>query len=154
MALEPTANDRLHTLLDELVGELAGWPEAAPGADDGPPAGQGSASEPAVQVDAGVRSDAIAILRATAHADRLAVLELFDGSGGISPARAAGLLELPIGNVSYHVRQLSKFGLIENTHTRPVRGAVEHFYSLTVLGRTAVAMVRALELRLAEHARG
>src|SRR5215207_8597579 len=34
----------------------------------------------------------------------------------------------PLGNVSYHVRQLQKAGLIQLTATRQRRGALEHYY--------------------------
>jgi DNA-binding transcriptional ArsR family regulator len=33
-----------------------------------------------------------------------------------------------LANVSYHVRQLEKAGLIELVATRPRRGALEHYY--------------------------
>jgi hypothetical protein len=33
-----------------------------------------------------------------------------------------------LSNCSYHFRQLHEYGLIELVDTRPVRGAVEHFY--------------------------
>ena len=36
----------------------------------------------------------------------------------------------PLGNVSYHVRQLEKAGLIELVTTKQRRGALEHFYTL------------------------
>lgn len=41
--------------------------------------------------------------------------------------------ELGIGlsQVSYHVKELKKFGLIELTKTEPRRGANEHFYRAT-----------------------
>jgi hypothetical protein len=35
-----------------------------------------------------------------------------------------------LSNVSYHVRQLAKAGLIELVATRPRRGALEHYYTL------------------------
>ena len=36
-----------------------------------------------------------------------------------------------LGNVSYHVRQLEKAGLIELVATKPRRGALEHYYTRT-----------------------
>jgi DNA-binding transcriptional ArsR family regulator len=36
----------------------------------------------------------------------------------------------PLGNVSYHVRQLQKAGLIQLIATRQRRGALEHYYTL------------------------
>ena len=37
----------------------------------------------------------------------------------------------PLGNVSYHVRELAKAGLIELVATKQRRGALEHYYTLT-----------------------
>jgi DNA-binding transcriptional ArsR family regulator len=45
-----------------------------------------------------------------------------------SPKEIADQLDLPIGQVSYHVRGLEEMGMIELVGTRQVRGAVEHFY--------------------------
>jgi DNA-binding transcriptional ArsR family regulator len=36
----------------------------------------------------------------------------------------------PLGNVSYHVRQLEKASLIELVATKQRRGAIEHYYTL------------------------
>jgi DNA-binding transcriptional ArsR family regulator len=36
----------------------------------------------------------------------------------------------PLGNVSYHVRQLQKAGMIELVAVKQRRGALEHFYTL------------------------
>jgi DNA-binding transcriptional ArsR family regulator len=51
-------------------------------------------------------------------------------AGEASPRQMADRLREPLGNVSYHVRQLRDAGLIELTRTQPRRGAVEHFYVL------------------------
>jgi DNA-binding transcriptional ArsR family regulator len=45
-----------------------------------------------------------------------------------SPKEIAEQTGIPIGQVSYHVRALEEMGMIELVGTRPVRGAVEHFY--------------------------
>jgi hypothetical protein len=37
---------------------------------------------------------------------------------------------VPLGNVSYHVRQLQSFGLIRLVRTTPRRGSIEHHYEL------------------------
>ena len=39
---------------------------------------------------------------------------------------------IPVGRVSHHVRTLARIGAIELVHTRPRRGAVEHFYRAAV----------------------
>ena len=40
-----------------------------------------------------------------------------------------------LSNVSYHVRQLEKAGLIEFVATKPRRGALEHYYTRSLAGR-------------------
>lgn len=45
-----------------------------------------------------------------------------------SPAELSRQLLVEVSKVSYHVRQLEKMGAVELVETRPVRGAVEHFY--------------------------
>jgi DNA-binding transcriptional ArsR family regulator len=45
-----------------------------------------------------------------------------------SPNEIALALKKDVGHVSYHVKRLEKIGAVELVRTRPVRGAVEHFY--------------------------
>src|ERR1700753_2046494 len=45
-----------------------------------------------------------------------------------SPAEIARQLHLDVSKVGYHVNALSDANLIEEIGSRPVRGAVEHFY--------------------------
>lgn len=47
----------------------------------------------------------------------------------VSPASASRGLEEKLSNVTYHVNELFKAGVFESRFTRPVRGAVEHFYA-------------------------
>lgn len=49
---------------------------------------------------------------------------------GWSPNGLYGAAGEPLGNVSYHVRQLEKAGLIELVATKQRRGALEHYYTL------------------------
>jgi DNA-binding transcriptional ArsR family regulator len=49
---------------------------------------------------------------------------------GWSPNSLYGAVDEPLGNVSYHVRQLQKAGLIELVATKQRRGALEHYYTL------------------------
>src|ERR1700742_3692046 len=49
-----------------------------------------------------------------------------------SPTEAAQELNMPVGDVSYHVRTLKDAGVIELVDERPVRGSTEHFYRATV----------------------
>jgi DNA-binding transcriptional ArsR family regulator len=48
-----------------------------------------------------------------------------------SPAEMARELEEDLSNVSYHTKQLVELGCAELVSTRPVRGALEHFYRAT-----------------------
>lgn len=45
-----------------------------------------------------------------------------------SPAEISRQFHLDVSNVGYHMGALQKAGLIEEVGTRPVRGALEHFY--------------------------
>jgi DNA-binding transcriptional ArsR family regulator len=49
---------------------------------------------------------------------------------GWSPNRLYVAAGESLGNVSYHVRQLEKAGLIELVATKQRRGALEHYYAL------------------------
>jgi len=48
-----------------------------------------------------------------------------------SPAEMARELDEDLSNVSYHTKQLVEFECAELVSTRPVRGALEHFYRAT-----------------------
>jgi DNA-binding transcriptional ArsR family regulator len=54
------------------------------------------------------------------------------GKGAPEPGWSPNSLYLaagePLGNVSYHVRQLEKAGLIELVAVKQRRGALEHYY--------------------------
>jgi DNA-binding transcriptional ArsR family regulator len=45
-----------------------------------------------------------------------------------SPKELAAELGSPVGNVSYHVRELERIGMIELVEEKKRRGAIEHFY--------------------------
>lgn len=45
-----------------------------------------------------------------------------------SPKEIAAQLDMPLSNVSYHVRVLDELGLIEIVEEESVRGSVAHFY--------------------------
>jgi hypothetical protein len=49
----------------------------------------------------------------------------------MSPAQLSRVLTADLGSVSYHVRRLEELECAELVETRPVRGAVEHFYRAT-----------------------
>lgn len=48
-----------------------------------------------------------------------------------SPAEMAREMDEELSNVSYHTKQLVEFDCAELVSTRPVRGALEHFYRAT-----------------------
>ncbi len=50
-----------------------------------------------------------------------------------SPVEIAREMNYPVTKIGYHVKTLLDAGLIEVVMTRPVRGAVEHFYRATLL---------------------
>jgi DNA-binding transcriptional ArsR family regulator len=68
--------------------------------------------------------------RALAHPMRIRIVAALN-KGIMSPSGFARKFDEKLQNVSYHFRALQKFGCIEEVETRPVRGAVEHFYQAT-----------------------
>ena len=44
-------------------------------------------------------------------------------------------------NVAYHVRHLDRAGLVKQRRTKARRGAVEHFFELTALGKRAHSLI-------------
>ena len=65
-----------------------------------------------------------------AHPLRVQALSVL-GERPASPKELAAELGTPVGNVSYHVRELENVGLIELVDEKKRRGAVEHFYRAT-----------------------
>jgi DNA-binding transcriptional ArsR family regulator len=64
------------------------------------------------------------------HPLRAAILRIL-ADRTASPAEMARELEEELSNVSYHTKQLVEFECAELVSTRPVRGALEHFYRAT-----------------------
>jgi DNA-binding transcriptional ArsR family regulator len=71
------------------------------------------------------------IVKALGHPLRQRILQVLD-DGVASPNQIAQRLEEPLGNVSYHVKILRENDAVELVETRPVRGAIEHFYRGTM----------------------
>ena len=67
------------------------------------------------------------IVKALAHPLRVRILAVLEQRTA-SPNQLANELDVPLGNVSYHVRMLAKIGLIKLVSKRQRRGAIEHFY--------------------------
>jgi hypothetical protein len=67
------------------------------------------------------------------HPTQLAVLEaMLWIDCPMSPAQLARVFdgEMQLPSVAYHVGRLIDLGVLEQTSTRQVRGAVEHFYCI------------------------
>jgi hypothetical protein len=69
-------------------------------------------------------------IKAMSHPLRASVLRLLTERTA-SPAEMARELDEELSNVSYHTKQLVEFECAELVSTRPVRGALEHFYRAT-----------------------
>ncbi len=69
-------------------------------------------------------------VKAMSHPLRVRIIALLDERRG-SPKELAELLGISIGVVSYHVRALERFGLVELVGEARRRGAIQHFYRST-----------------------
>ena len=67
------------------------------------------------------------LAKALAHPLRVAILAVLEERTA-SPSQLAAELDAQLGLVSYHVRELARFGLVKLVETRPRRGAIEHYY--------------------------
>jgi DNA-binding transcriptional ArsR family regulator len=68
------------------------------------------------------------LIKALGHPMRTRILALLDNRIA-SPSELAEELGAPVQNVSYHVRELDKLGLIKLMRTTHRRGALEHHYT-------------------------
>lgn len=69
----------------------------------------------------------VRLVKALRHPIRARALSILN-EGVASPKEIAAELDLPLGTVGHHVKQLEALGCIELVETKPRRGAVEHFY--------------------------
>jgi DNA-binding transcriptional ArsR family regulator len=69
-------------------------------------------------------------IKAMSHPLRASILRILL-ERTTSPAEMARELDEELSNVSYHTKQLVEFDCAELVSTRPVRGALEHFYRAT-----------------------
>jgi DNA-binding transcriptional ArsR family regulator len=67
------------------------------------------------------------IFKALAHPLRMSLLTLLNDKTA-SPSDLAQELGEPLANVSYHIHVLLDLDCIELVETKPVRGALEHYY--------------------------
>jgi DNA-binding transcriptional ArsR family regulator len=68
------------------------------------------------------------LVRALGHPMRVRILEALQGRTA-SPTELAREFRESLGVVSYHVNALLDVSCIEQVHTRPRRGTIEHFYT-------------------------
>jgi DNA-binding transcriptional ArsR family regulator len=73
------------------------------------------------------RNSSEALAKAFAHPLRVRAFLLL-AQGTRSPKQIGDLLSESTSDVSYHVRRLEEFGLVEMVDTKQVRGATQHFY--------------------------
>lgn len=71
------------------------------------------------------------VIKALTHPLRVQLLRALEQRTA-SPSELADEIGAPLGNVSYHVRQLHGLGLIELVRRTPRRGAIEHHYKALV----------------------
>src|SRR3954452_24721554 len=70
------------------------------------------------------------VIKGLAHPLRVQILGVLEKRAA-SPNELAQELGAPLGNVSYHTRELLRFGLVELVKKTPRRGAIEHYYKAT-----------------------
>jgi predicted ArsR family transcriptional regulator len=87
------------------------------------------------------------ILRAYGHETRQKIIAALDSGAPLSPSELAKAIGVALGSVAYHVTVLEKATVIELTTTKPVRGAVEHFYRLSASGQTPPVVATADQSR-------
>jgi DNA-binding transcriptional ArsR family regulator len=80
------------------------------------------------KADEGVDQD---LLRVLGHPLRQRLLRALHDRVS-SPAELSRELDEPIGNVAYHMKIMERLGAVELVRTRPVRGAIEHFYRASI----------------------
>jgi DNA-binding transcriptional ArsR family regulator len=74
------------------------------------------------------------LVKALAHPLRIQILSILEERVA-SPSQIAEEIDAPLGNVSYHVRQLADLKLISLVRTTPVRGTLEHYYRAEIRPR-------------------
>jgi DNA-binding transcriptional ArsR family regulator len=67
------------------------------------------------------------LVKALAHPLRVSILTAL-ANRVASPSQLAEELEVPLPNLSYHIRMLVQLDLLKLVKTRPRRGAIEHYY--------------------------
>jgi DNA-binding transcriptional ArsR family regulator len=71
------------------------------------------------------------VARAAIHPIAIGVLLELSAPETASPIDLARRFGIPVGRVSYHVRELAASGLVTLVRTRQRRGATQHFYAVS-----------------------
>lgn len=66
--------------------------------------------------------------KALSHPTRVRILRALEPGRSASPRQLADELDIPLPQLSYHVRRLAELEFLELVEVRPRRGAIEHFY--------------------------
>ncbi len=95
-------------------------------------------------------------LRALAHPTRLALVGLLRQHGSLTATQAAGMLGLNTGACSFHLRQLAKYGLVEEVSSpgrqKPWRATAQSTsWPAVTSGPEMAAAVQLLSTVVAEH---
>jgi DNA-binding transcriptional ArsR family regulator len=75
------------------------------------------------------------LVKALAHPLRVSILSALEHRVA-SPSELAEELDVPLPNLSYHIRMLVQLDMLKLVKTRPRRGAIEHYYQAK--GRVSV----------------
>jgi DNA-binding transcriptional ArsR family regulator len=67
------------------------------------------------------------LVKALAHPLRVSILSALEHRIA-SPSQLAEELDVPLPNLSYHIRMLVQLDMLKLVKTRPRRGAIEHYY--------------------------
>lgn len=93
-----------------------------------------------------------ALLNALKHPTRRQILRTMSQEETTSPRELAERLEQPLGNLSYHVRVLVKYGALELVREQKVRGATQHFYRPAIRAGWVYSLLQETDLESPEGA--
>jgi DNA-binding transcriptional ArsR family regulator len=78
------------------------------------------------------KPDLQALLTGLKHKLRRRILRVMVDGEPISPCELSKRLGDSVSNVSYHVRVLAKYAIVESVEDRQVRGATQHLYRFSM----------------------
>src|ERR1044072_9636441 len=90
-------------------------------------------------------------LQGLGHPIRVQALVLLEFES--TPRELAEVIGEPLGVVSYHVRMLAQYELVERVRTEPRRGALSHFYQRTELATELLGKLNGM-LDIPKRAKG